>query len=298
MPGNRGFRSGHAAGRAGSAVPGRSEAARPAGGMPAAGAADGWFFRMGGASLPLKPGERSVRNVRPRQRVLPAARPPFSSQWSVASSQRRPMYFTAWPAIAVELVNGQGVVSVRVDVGVIIVAVDVGPGRPGRSPAGGPSGAGGAARRRRRPRRSRSPTRVAGRRPALRLARPAGGPSRAGPGRRGGAAGGPRRPDRRRGRAGCDGPLGWAGAARPGRAGGEGVWLRASPFSRCHRSGHLRLQSLWIGCILVFGSMLRRRIKRSGDVPRIGSPPDIGTVPRGFSLEVGPWHVNMRVNSR
>ena len=108
------------------------------------------------------------------------------------------MHFTdycALAAIVVELVSGLVVVTVRIDAAVT-VACDVGPGRPRWSPAGGLSNPGRPARRRRRPRRSRSPSRVAGRMPALRAARLAGSPSRAAPGGRGGGAGGPRRPDR------------------------------------------------------------------------------------------------------
>ena len=78
VPVNSGFCRGHAAGWAGSAVPGRSAAARPAGGVTPAGAADGWFVYEGTvprscAGLASYRLETSTRASVP----LPAARPPF-----------------------------------------------------------------------------------------------------------------------------------------------------------------------------------------------------------------------------
>ena len=118
---------------------------------------------------------------------LPAARPHFSGErislrLSVAGGFGGPARIPITAAIVVERVNGLGVVGVHVSTAAVVVAVtiagDEDPGRPGRSPAGGPSGAGRPARRRRRPRR-RSPggtprrSQVAGTMPALRPARPA-----------------------------------------------------------------------------------------------------------------------------
>ena len=149
-------------------------------------------------SHPPKP----ASDFHPRSTVVPTLEGRYCP-WKVGSSlpgsQAR---ISVNAAIVVELVHDLGVVKVRVTAASVTVPIagDGGPVRPRRSPAFGRADrrrqqADGPARRRRRP-RLRSRSQVAGRMPALRPARPAGGPPRAEPGRRGGVAGGPRRPDR------------------------------------------------------------------------------------------------------
>ena len=103
-------------------------------------AADGWSvyqatgFRFPGG-LASDRRETSARD----SVSLPATRPPFLC-WSVAGGPGTQAGIPIDAAIVVELVVGLSVVTVRAGVAAI-VAGDVGPVRPGRSPAGGQAGA-------------------------------------------------------------------------------------------------------------------------------------------------------------
>ena len=215
-PGTADFAAGMPPGRARPYPAGAQRPARPAACPLLERLTAGLFTKQRDSDSP-EASELSPRTVLPRQRVLPAARPPFSSQWSVVSGQRRRGHFTSYcalAAIAVELVTGLGVVSVRV---VVTIAGDVAPGRPGRSPAGGPTeqlgvavGRGGGGRRRwparcrpsERPGRRTNPPAVGRALAAEQRAGHDGPAARAGrtPALRGGREAGPRT-----GRRGCSG---------------------------------------------------------------------------------------------